>query len=100
MFGAIHGLFEHVSISNLHISPLMAREEPGAIHRRVIMDLSFPQDRAVISNISKIQYLGMGIVLTLPPIDNITEKTKRFGSFLHKIDISCAFRDYFLLSDT
>ena len=40
------------------------------------MDLSFPQGRAVNSSINKNHYLGTEVVLTLPSIDNITEKVK------------------------
>ena len=105
-FQAIYGPYETPPIPNLHVSPLMTREKPGAAHRRVIMDLSFPQGRAVNSHISKDKYLGTEFVLTLPSIDNITEKVKKFGrgSLLYKIDISRAFRhvkidprDYFLM---
>ena len=54
----------------------------------------------------KNQYLGTEFVLTLPSIDTITNKVKRFGkgSLLYKSDISRAFshvkidpRDYLLL---
>ena len=105
-FQAIFGPYDIPPIQNLHVSPLMTREKPGATHRRVIMDLSYPQGRAVNSNISKDKYLGTDFVLTLPSIDNITEKVKKFGkgSLLYKIDISHAFRhvkidprDYFLM---
>ena len=84
----------------------MTKEKPGAPHRRVIIDLSFPQGEAVNSNISKESYLGTDFILTLPSIDTITNKVRKFGkgSLLYKIDISRAFRhvkidprDYFLL---
>ena len=48
-FEAIFGPFEDSPLPNLHISSLMTREKLGAAHRRVIMDLSFPQSRAVNS---------------------------------------------------
>ena len=105
-FGAIHGPFDHPPFDNLHISPFMTREKPGAPHRRVIIDLSFPQGETVKSNIDKNQYLGTDFVLTFPSIDLITSKVRKLGkgSLLYKIDISRAFghvkiypRDYFLL---
>ena len=105
-FQAMYGPYDNPPIPNLHVSPLMTREKPGAAHRRVIMDLSYPQGQAVNSYISKDKYLGTDFVLTLPSIDNITEKIKKFGrgSLLYKIDISRAFRhvkidprDYFLM---
>ena len=87
----------------------MTRDKPGAPHRRVIIDLSFPHGEAVNSNINtciKDQYLGTDFILTLPSIDLITDKVRKLGkgSLLYKIDISRAFqhvkidpRDYFLL---
>ena len=105
-FGAICGPFREPPLDNLHISPFMTREKPGAPHRRVIIDLSFPSGEAVNSNISKESYLGTDFILTLPSIDTITNKVRKFGkgSLLYKIDISRAFRhvkidprDYFLL---
>ena len=72
----------------------MTREKPGAPHRRVIIDLSFPKGGALNSNISKDSYLGTEFVLTLPSIDLITDKVKKFGKGpkLFKIDIKRAFR--------
>ena len=84
----------------------MTREKPGAPHRCVIIDLSFSHGEAVNSDISKDQYLGTYFILTLPSIDTITNKVRKFGkgSLLYKIDISRPFRhvridpgDYFLL---
>ena len=104
--GAIHGPFKDSPLDNLHTSPFMTREKPGAPHRRVIIDLSFPHGEAVNSNISKDHYLGTDFILTLPSIDLITDKVRKLGkgSLLYKIDISRAFRhvkidprDYFLL---
>ena len=104
-FGAIAGPFSEPPLTNFHTSPFMAREKPGADHRRVIMDLSFPHGFAVNSKISKDSYLGTDFILTLPLIDHITSKVKKFGrgSLLYKTDTSRAFRhakivprDYFL----
>ena len=105
-FGAIVGPFSEPPLTNFHTSPFMTREKPGGDHRRVIMDLSFPHGLAVNSNISKDSYLGTDFILTLPSIDHITNKVKKFGkgSLIYKIDIIRAFRhvkidprDYFLL---
>ena len=105
-FGAIVGPFSDPPFQELHISPFMTREKPGGAHRRVIMDLSFPQGGAVNTYISKDTYLGTDFILTLPSIDHITSKIKQLGkgSLIYKVDISRAFRhikidprDYFLL---
>ena len=104
--GAIFGPFKDPPFDDFHTSPFMTRPKPGAPHRRVIIDLSFPHGQAVNSKISKNQYLGTEFVLTLPSIDIITNKVKQFGkgSLLYKTDISRAFRhvkidprDYFFV---
>ena len=93
-YGAIHGPFKEPPFGNLHTSPFMTRDKPGAPHRRVIIYLSFPHGEAVNSNISKEPYLGTDFILTLPSIDTITNKVRKFGkgSLLYKIDISRPFR--------
>ena len=105
-FGAIVGPFSDPPFQELHIFPFLTREKPGRVHRRVIMDPSFPHGRAVNTNISKDSYLGTDFILTLPSIDHITNKMKQLGkgSLIYKVDISRAFRhikidprDYFLL---
>ena len=78
-FGAIHGPFDHPPFDNFHTSPFTTRDKPGAPHRRVIIDLSFPQGEAVNSNIDKNQYLGTDFVSTLPSIDLITSKVRKLG---------------------
>ena len=77
--GAIHGPFKNSPLDNFHTSPFMTREKPGAPHRRVIIDLSFPHGEAVNSNISKDHYLGTNFILTLPSIDLIMDKVRKLG---------------------
>ena len=78
-FGAIYGPFEYPPFDNFHTSPFVTREKPGALNRRVIIDLSFRQGEAVNSDIDKNQYLGTDFVLTLPSIDLITSKVRKLG---------------------
>ena len=72
----------------------MTREKPGAAHRRVIVDLSYPFGTAVNTGIDPDTYLGTPFLLTLLTIDTITHKVKENGkgSLLYKIDLSRAFR--------
>ena len=44
---AILGPFQTSPIPDLHVSPFMTREKPGAPHCRVIVDLSFPAGESV-----------------------------------------------------
>ena len=91
---AILGPFPSPPIPDLHISPFMTREKPGAPHRRVIIDLSFPAGESVNAGVDPEQYLGSKFLLTLPTIDTITSKLVKLGkgALIFKIDISRAFR--------
>ena len=91
---AILGPFQTPPIPDLHVSPFMTREKPGAPHRRVIVDLSFPAGESVNAGVDSDQYLGSKFLLTLPTIDTITNKLVKLGkgALLYKIDISRAFR--------
>ena len=91
---AILGPFHSPPITDLHISPFMTREKPGAPHRRVIIDLSFPAGQSVNAGVNSEQYLGSKFLLTLPTIDTITSKLVKLGrgALIYKIDISRAFR--------
>ena len=91
---AILGPFHSPPITDLHISPFMTREKPGAPHRRVIIDLSFPAGESVNAGVNSEQYLGSKFLLTLPTIDTITSKLVKLGkgALIYKIDISRAFR--------
>ena len=105
-FKAILGPFDAPPIKNLHIYPFMTRPKPSSDHRRVIIDLSFPKGQSVNQGVSSDQYLNTSFILSLPTIDNITQKIRKYGkgSLIYKIDISHAFRhvkidpdSYFLL---
>ena len=93
-FGAILGPFHTDPISGCHKSPFMTREKPNSIHRRVIVDLSWPKGFSVNTGVNKDSYLGTDFVLSLPTIDHITSciKASGPGTHLYKIDISRAFR--------
>ena len=93
-FGAMLGPFQEPPIGNLHISPFLTRDKPGGAHRRVIVDLSFPHGYSVNAGVQSDTYLGTPFLLTLPTIDNITNKVKQLGKgcHLYKIDLSRAFR--------
>ena len=71
--------FQDPPIADLHISPMMTRDKPNAVHSRVIIDLSFPQDTSVNFGVCKDIYLGTPFLLKLPAIDNVTEQIKALG---------------------
>ena len=82
------------TIKEMHIYPMMTREKPNAPHRRVIIDLSFPQGQSVNTGIPKDHYLDTLFVLKLPTVDTITDQIKVLGKgcMLYKVDISRVFR--------
>ena len=75
-FGAILGPFKAPPLPNMHHSPFMTREKPGAPHRRVIIDLSYPRGRSVNSGVAKDSFLGTPFILTLPTVDTVTSAVK------------------------
>ena len=93
-FGAICGPFQTCPLKNMHFSPFLTREKPGAPHRRVIVDLSFLEGLSVNAGVDSDKYLHTPFLLTLPTLDTITQKVKENGrgSLLYKIDLSRAFR--------
>ena len=88
------GPFNEVPIENIHISPFLTRDNPGGTHRCVIVDLSFPHGYSVNAGVQSDTYVNTPFLLTLPTIDNITNKVKQLGKgcHLYKIDLSRAFR--------
>ena len=80
--------------NNIHVSPFLTRDKPGGTHRRVIIDLSFPRGYSVNAGVQSHTYLDTPFLLTLPTIDNITNKIKQLGKgcHLYKTDLSRAFR--------
>ena len=72
----------------------MTRPKPSSDHRRVIIDLSYPKGQSVNQGVASEQYLNTAFILSLPTIDNITQKIRKYGkgSLIYKIDISRAFR--------
>ena len=93
-FGAIFGPFKTRPLQNMHFSLFLTREKPGTPHRRVIVDLSFPEGLSVNAGVESDKYLDTPFLLTLPTLDTITQKVKQNGrgSLLYKIDLSRAFR--------
>ena len=85
---AILGPFHTPPIPDLHVSPFMTREKPGAPHRRVIIDLSFPAGESVNAGVDSEQYLGSKFLLTLPTIDTITNKLVKLGKGAYFIKLT------------
>ena len=63
-YGAILGPYENFPIDQCHSSAFMTREKPNAVHRSVIIDLSWPKGASINVGIDKNSYLGTDFVLT------------------------------------
>ena len=70
----------------------MTSDKPGANHRRVIVDLSYPQGHSVNAGVDGESYLKSEFLLTLPSVDHITHQIQKLGKGckIYKIDISRA----------
>ena len=64
--GALSGPFTTKPFTWIQTSPLMTREKKNSTHRRVILNLSAPNDLSVNSGIPTESYLGIPFKLKLP----------------------------------
>ena len=81
-----------------HVSPFITRPKPDTNKRRVIVDLSFPQDFSVNDYVPRGIYMNTVFKLHYPNIDLITHKLSKLGPGCHvyKVDLSRAFRQLFV----
>ena len=62
-FGAIYGLFKDEPLDNMHFSPFLTRDKPGAPLRRVIVDLSYPDRMSVNAGVDSDTYIQTRFLL-------------------------------------
>ena len=77
-----------------HVSPFMSREKLDCDNRRIIIDLSWPEQASINHLTLPKYYLGTAYKLQYPTIDNITNYLRELGEeeCLYKIDLSPAFQ--------
>lgn len=80
------------------VSPINSVPKKESLERRVIVDLSFPEDKSVNNGILKDQYLGETISVHYPTIDNLIDLIKKKGKGCHlfKRDLKRAYRQIYL----
>ena len=61
------------------VSPINLVPKKDSLERRVIVDLSFPEDKSVNNGILKDQYLGETIYVQYPIVDNLINLIKKKG---------------------
>ena len=92
---AIMGPYKKIPFrSKVGISPLSTRAKKNSTERRVILDLSFPEGRAVNTGIDKDYYMGFKSELTFPKVDEFALRIYQLGenAMMFKVDLSRYFR--------
>ena len=79
-----------------HVSPLMSRPKGGGAKRRIISDLTFPQDRSVNAYIQKNSALGEVRDHTLPTIADFVQDLKEtgVGAYMFTVDVARAYKNF------
>ena len=93
--GATMGPFSVPPFMNrIGISPLSTRPKRNSAQKRVILDLSFPENASVNFGIKKDEYCGTKIKLEYPTIDTLTRRVAQLGHccLLWKLDLHRFFR--------
>ena len=93
-FGALAGPFAGPPVSGSHTSPLMTRPKKGSEHRRVIVDLSWPDGASINDGITSNCYLDGLASIVLPMVDYMEQRLLRLGrgAFLYKTDLARGYR--------
>lgn len=76
------------------LSPLNSVPKKESLERRVIVDLSFPENESVNDGIKKDEYLGEEITISYPKVDDFVRLIKRKGKGckMFKRDLKRAYR--------
>ena len=92
--GALFGLFPAPRIGNFHTSPLITKPKKDAIHRRVIMDLSWLRGAAINNGIDEVAYIDSPATITLPSAKYMVQHILELGpgAWLYKTDLARGYR--------
>ena len=93
-FGALAGPFAGPPVTQCHTSPLMTKPKKDSNHRRVIVDLSWPDGAAVNDGIPTDLYVDGLAHTTLPTVEFMESRLLHFGrgAFLYKMDLARGYR--------
>ena len=91
---AIIGPADHLPFQWPRTNPMMTRPKKDSSSRRVIVDLSMPQDASVNSGIPRNSLDGAPFKLRLPNPATLAAKILEYGQgcLLYKVDLSRAYR--------
>ena len=92
--GALLGPFRGPPTAPTHISPLMTRVKKDSPHRRVIMDLSWPEGASVNDGVDGECYLGGEAHIKLPTVQFMEDRLLELGqgAFMYKTDLARGYR--------
>lgn len=94
---AIWGPFPTPPLPDFHTSPMLTRDKPGSNHRRVIVDLSWPENFSVNTSLNSTIHCASSCSLTYPTIDNIVQELvwadQTGRAFMFKVDLERAYRN-------
>ena len=79
-----------------HVSPIMTRPKSSPDDRRVITDLTYPEDSSVNAYIKKNVVMGLSMSHSLPSIDAVVERLQQAGPTAHlfTLDVSRAYKNF------
>ena len=91
---ALAGPFRGPPVVPMHVSPLMTRIKKDAIHRRVIMDLSWPPGAAINTGVDSKWYFDGPIDIKLPTVEFMECRllTLGRGAYMYKTDLARGYR--------
>ena len=92
--GALLGPFHGPPVNHFHLNPLMSREKKDSDKRRIILDLSWPENASVNAGIDNEFYLENRYDVHLPTIDLMEKRILDLGKgcYLYKTDLSRGYR--------
>ena len=93
-FGALAGPFDGPPVAYFHRSPLMTRVKRDSDHRRVIMDLSWPDGYSINDGVDAAEYLDGPGRVKLPTSDYMVDRLLLLGegAFMYKSDLARGYR--------
>ena len=92
--GALLGPIKDINHEHFHCSPMLTRPK-GPDKRRVILNLSYPYECSVNSQVDKNRFDGSPFILKFPTVDDIARDIVKCTQdpVLFKVDVERAFRN-------
>ena len=91
---ALAGPFDAPPFVPMQVSPLMTRPKKDSLHRRIIIDLSWPPGASINDAIQTDWYVDGAAEIRLPTIDYMEGRLRELGrgAYLYKTDLARGYR--------